>query len=80
MAYSLLKSEALKLYLYNFVPGMPTMEHFQQFYCEYWEGSVLAPPGQQPLSSHCLWGPEFTLSLLLFQIFQGQESDGRWVS
>lgn len=35
MAYSLLKSEALKLHLYNFVPGVPTMEHFHQFYCEY---------------------------------------------
>lgn len=33
MAYSLLKSEALKLHLYNFVPGVPTMEHFHQFYC-----------------------------------------------
>ncbi|ERE79815.1 ELMO domain-containing protein 2 isoform X2 [Cricetulus griseus] len=33
MAYSLLKSEALKLHLYNFVPGIPTMEHFHQFYC-----------------------------------------------
>ncbi|OBS68584.1 hypothetical protein A6R68_02874, partial [Neotoma lepida] len=32
MAYSLLKSEALKLHLYNFVPGIPTMEHFHQFY------------------------------------------------
>lgn len=36
MAYSLLKSEALKFHLYNFVPGIPTMEHFHQFYCEYW--------------------------------------------
>ncbi|GAB5570488.1 ELMO domain-containing protein 2 isoform X1 [Prionailurus iriomotensis] len=33
MAYSLLKSEALKFHLYNFVPGIPTMEHFHQFYC-----------------------------------------------
>lgn len=33
MAYSLLKSEALKLHLYKFVPGAPTMEHFHQFYC-----------------------------------------------
>ncbi|XP_045149478.1 ELMO domain-containing protein 2 isoform X3 [Echinops telfairi] len=33
MAYSLLKSEALKFYLYNFVSGIPTMEHFHQFYC-----------------------------------------------
>uniref|UniRef100_A0A9L0SPV5 ELMO domain containing 2 n=2 Tax=Equus TaxID=9789 RepID=A0A9L0SPV5_HORSE len=33
MAYSLLKSEALKFHLYNFVPGVPTMEHFHQFYC-----------------------------------------------
>nr|BAC29561.1 unnamed protein product [Mus musculus] len=33
MAYSLLKSGALKLHLYNFVPGVPTMEHFHQFYC-----------------------------------------------
>uniref|UniRef100_A0A673SPJ2 ELMO domain containing 2 n=1 Tax=Suricata suricatta TaxID=37032 RepID=A0A673SPJ2_SURSU len=33
MAYSLLKSEALKFHLYNFVPGTPTMEHFHQFYC-----------------------------------------------
>ena len=36
MAYSLLKSEALKFHLYHFVPGIPTMEHFHQFYCEYW--------------------------------------------
>ncbi|XP_036170090.1 ELMO domain-containing protein 2 isoform X4 [Myotis myotis] len=33
MAYSLLKSEALKFHLYNLVPGVPTMEHFHQFYC-----------------------------------------------
>ncbi|XP_036170089.1 ELMO domain-containing protein 2 isoform X3 [Myotis myotis] len=32
MAYSLLKSEALKFHLYNLVPGVPTMEHFHQFY------------------------------------------------
>ncbi|XP_011530120.1 ELMO domain-containing protein 2 isoform X2 [Homo sapiens] len=32
MAYSLLKSEALKFHLYNLVPGIPTMEHFHQFY------------------------------------------------
>lgn len=80
MAYSLLKSEALKLHLYNFVPGMPTMEHFQQFYCEYWEESVLARPGQQPRSTHCLWSPEFMLHLLLFKIFKIQEINGRWVS
>ncbi|XP_045142397.1 ELMO domain-containing protein 2-like [Echinops telfairi] len=33
MAYSLLKSDALKFYLYTFVAGGPTMEHFHQFYC-----------------------------------------------
>lgn len=33
MAYSLLKSDALKFHLYNLVPGIPTMEHFHQFYC-----------------------------------------------
>ncbi|XP_034626833.1 ELMO domain-containing protein 2 isoform X2 [Trachemys scripta elegans] len=33
MAYSLLKSGALKSHLYNLVPGLPQMEHFHQFYC-----------------------------------------------
>ncbi|XP_074085363.1 ELMO domain-containing protein 2 isoform X2 [Macrotis lagotis] len=33
MAYSLLKSNALKFHFYNSVPGIPTMEHFHQFYC-----------------------------------------------
>lgn len=33
MAYSLLKSDALKFHLYALVPGVPTMEHFHQFYC-----------------------------------------------
>lgn len=33
MAYGLLKSDALKSHLYNFVPGVPTLEHFHQFYC-----------------------------------------------
>ncbi|XP_038610916.1 ELMO domain-containing protein 2 isoform X3 [Tachyglossus aculeatus] len=33
MAYSLLKSGALKFHLYNLVPGTPTIEHFHQFYC-----------------------------------------------
>ncbi|KFP72305.1 ELMO domain-containing protein 2, partial [Acanthisitta chloris] len=33
MAYSLLKSGALKPHLYNVVLGLPRMEHFHQFYC-----------------------------------------------
>ncbi|XP_072477206.1 ELMO domain-containing protein 2 [Notamacropus eugenii] len=33
MAYSLLKSNALKFHFYNSVPGSPAMEHFHQFYC-----------------------------------------------
>ncbi|KAK2519231.1 Elmod2 [Columba guinea] len=33
MAYSLLKSGALKPHLYNVVSGLPQMEHFHQFYC-----------------------------------------------
>ncbi|KAM6270140.1 ELMO domain-containing protein 2 isoform 2-T5 [Porphyrio hochstetteri] len=33
MAYSLLKSGALKPHLYNAVSGLPRMEHFHQFYC-----------------------------------------------
>ncbi|XP_020845515.1 ELMO domain-containing protein 2 [Phascolarctos cinereus] len=33
MAYSLLKSDALKVHFYNSVPSSPTMEHFHQFYC-----------------------------------------------
>ncbi|XP_001367440.1 ELMO domain-containing protein 2 [Monodelphis domestica] len=33
MAYSLLKSNALKFHFYNSVSGCPTMEHFHQFYC-----------------------------------------------
>lgn len=35
MAYSLLKSGALKSHFYNAVPGLPNIEHFHQFYCEY---------------------------------------------
>ncbi|XP_025067483.1 ELMO domain-containing protein 2 isoform X3 [Alligator sinensis] len=33
MAYSLLKSGALKSHFYNAVPGLPNTEHFHQFYC-----------------------------------------------
>uniref|UniRef100_A0A8D0GRV0 ELMO domain containing 2 n=1 Tax=Sphenodon punctatus TaxID=8508 RepID=A0A8D0GRV0_SPHPU len=33
MAYSLLKSGALKSHFYNLVPGLPQLEHFHQFYC-----------------------------------------------
>ncbi|TRY64460.1 hypothetical protein DNTS_017143 [Danionella cerebrum] len=33
MAYSLLKCDALKLHLYNSVPGRAQMQHFHQFYC-----------------------------------------------
>ncbi|NXA47183.1 ELMD2 protein, partial [Nothocercus julius] len=33
MAYSLLKSGALKPHLYNAVSGLPQLEHFHQFYC-----------------------------------------------
>ncbi|NWQ74656.1 ELMD2 protein, partial [Columbina picui] len=33
MAYSLLRSGALKSHLYNVVSGLPQMEHFHQFYC-----------------------------------------------
>ncbi|XP_007895845.1 ELMO domain-containing protein 2 [Callorhinchus milii] len=33
MAYSLLKSGALKAHFYNLVPGVPQMHHFHQFYC-----------------------------------------------
>ncbi|KAK9981528.1 hypothetical protein ABG768_001057 [Culter alburnus] len=33
MAYSLMKSDALKLHFYNTVPGKPEMLHFHQFYC-----------------------------------------------
>nr|XP_033795592.1 ELMO domain-containing protein 2 isoform X2 [Geotrypetes seraphini]XP_033795601.1 ELMO domain-containing protein 2 isoform X2 [Geotrypetes seraphini]XP_033795611.1 ELMO domain-containing protein 2 isoform X2 [Geotrypetes seraphini] len=33
MAYSLLRSDALKSHLYNLIPGVPQLEHFHQFYC-----------------------------------------------
>ncbi|XP_019389925.1 PREDICTED: ELMO domain-containing protein 2 isoform X2 [Crocodylus porosus] len=33
MAYSLLKSGALKSHFYNAVPGLPNIEHFHQIYC-----------------------------------------------
>ncbi|XP_061888757.1 ELMO domain-containing protein 2 [Entelurus aequoreus] len=33
MAYSLLKSGALKAHFYNTVPGAPQLQHFHQFYC-----------------------------------------------
>ncbi|XP_043106852.1 ELMO domain-containing protein 2 isoform X1 [Puntigrus tetrazona] len=33
MAYSLMKSDALKLHFYNTVSGKPQMQHFHHFYC-----------------------------------------------
>lgn len=33
MAYSLLRSGALKSHFYNLVPGSPQMKHFHQFFC-----------------------------------------------
>lgn len=87
MAYSLLKSEALKFHLYNFVPGMPTLEHFHQFYCEYQDEQALdlTKRNFKPLGGLTMYcnlisvsSVKPILTILLFRVLESQRNNGRW--